>query len=189
VKPLVTVPGSVLAAAPDMLDPNFMHAVVLMCRHSEEGAFGFVINRPASVTLDVLAPSHPLLKHRRFPIFTGGPVGLDTLQFLHRAGNEIPGGAEIETGLWLGGEIDALAAYLEANPETAPKNVRLLVGYSGWGAGQLEGELASGSWLPAPLETDWVFGGDGQTTWRSVLKSLGGRASGLADLPPDPSWN
>lgn len=188
-KRLVTEPGSVLAAAPDMLDPNFMHSVVLMCRHSEEGAFGFVINRPAAVTLDVLAPSHPLLKSQRFPIFTGGPVGLDTLQFLHRAPAEIPGGAEIGTGLYLGGEIDALATYLQEHAAVAPKRVRLLVGYSGWGAGQLEGELATGSWLPAALETDWVFGEDMQATWRSVLKSLGGEVSGLADLPPDPSWN
>jgi putative transcriptional regulator len=189
VKRLVTEPGSLLAAAPDMLDPNFMHAVVLMCRHSEEGAFGFVINRPASVTLDVLAPSHPVLKSQRAPIFAGGPVGLDTLQFLHRAPAEIPNGVEIGTDLYLGGEIDALAAYLERHGPVAQRKVRLLVGYSGWGAGQLEGELASGSWLPAALETDWVFGEDGRSTWRSVLKSLGGGASGLADLPPDPSWN
>ena len=188
-KRLLAEPGSLLAAAPDMLDPNFMHAVVLMCRHTEEGAYGFVINRPAAVTLDVLAPNHPVLKEQRFPVFTGGPVGLDTLQFLHRASDRIPGGIEIVEGLYLGGEIDALAAYLAGEKARARERVRLLVGYSGWGAGQLEGELATGSWLPATLQNEWVFGADPQGTWRTVVRSLGGEASGLVDLPPDPSWN
>jgi putative transcriptional regulator len=186
---MVTEPGSLLAAAPDMLDPNFMHSVVLMCRHTAEGAYGLVINRPASVTLDALAPDHPVLKKQKIPIFTGGPVGLDTLQFLHRANEAIPGGVEIASDLYLGGEIDALAAYLAKHKSKAKERVRLLVGYSGWGAGQLDGELASGSWLPASLDLNWVFQDDPQSTWRSVLRSLGGEVSGLADLPPDPSWN
>jgi putative transcriptional regulator len=188
-KRLVTEPGSLLAAAPDMLDPNFMHAVVLMCRHAEDGAYGLVINRPAAVTLDVLAPAHPVLKKQRFPVYSGGPVGLDTLQFLHRAEKRIPGGVEIGDGLYLGGEIDALADYLAREKGRARKKVRLLVGYSGWGAGQLERELETGSWLPAALQNDWVFEADGQTIWRNVLRSLGDQASGLVDLPPDPSWN
>lgn len=186
---LVAEPGSVLAAAPDMLDPNFMHSVVLICRHTEEGAYGFVVNRPASVMLDTLAPDHPVLGKQSFPVFTGGPVGLDTLQFLHRAGQDIPGGIEIGAGLFLGGDLDALGSYLEKDSDRAQRNVRLLVGYSGWAAGQLEGELATGSWLPAALEQDWIFGKDAQATWRSVLRSLGGGVSDLADLPPDPSWN
>jgi putative transcriptional regulator len=188
-KRLVAEPGSVLAAAPDMLDPNFMHTVVLICRHTEEGAYGFVVNRPASVMLDSLAPDHPVLGKQSFPVFAGGPVGLDTLQFLHRAVEDIPGGVEIGSGLFLGGDLDSLGSYLEKHVELAQRNVRLLVGYSGWAAGQLEGELATGSWLPAALENDWVFGQDAQSTWRSVLRSLGGEVSGLADLPPDPSWN
>jgi putative transcriptional regulator len=186
---LVTEPGSLLAAAPDMLDPNFMHTVVLMCRHAEDGAYGLVINRPASVTLDVLAPTHPVLKTQRFPIFAGGPVGLDTLQFVHRAEKRIPGGVELSEGLFLGGDIDALATFLSKEKSRARAKVRLLVGYSGWGAGQLETELASGSWLPAPVKNDWIFGGDSQATWRNVLRSLGKEASGWVDLPPDPSWN
>ena len=186
---LVTEPGSLLAAAPDMLDPNFMHTVVLMCRHAEDGAYGLVINRPAAVTLDVLAPAHPILKAQRFPIFAGGPVGLDTLQFLHRAEKRIPGGVELGEGLFLGGDIDALAEYLAKEKSRARSKVRLLVGYSGWGAGQLETELATGSWLPAALKTEWIFEKDTQATWRNVLRSLGSEASGLVDLPPDPSWN
>ena len=186
---LQTESGTLIAAAPDMLDPNFMHAVVLMCNHTEQGALGLVINRPATVTVDVLMPDHPVLSAQKFPVFAGGPVGLDTLQFVHRAGEEIPGGIDLGEGLFLGGDLGALATFLAAHGDEAQERVRLIVGYSGWGAGQLEGELAVGAWLPAPLQLDWIFKSDTSALWRRVVRSLGRDAAGLEDLPPDVSWN
>jgi len=182
-------PGSVIAAAPDMLDPNFMHTVVLIIQHTAEGAYGLVINRPASITVDKLMPDHPLLGREKFPIFAGGPVGLDTLQFVHRAGDEVPGGLDLGDGLFLGGELDALSKFLVDSGEKAQRFVRMIVGYSGWGGGQLDHELATGSWLPAALDPDWLFHADPQATWRRVIRSLGGEAAGLENLPPDVSWN
>jgi putative transcriptional regulator len=186
---LRTEPGSVIAAAPDMLDPNFMHTVVLMIQHTAEGAYGLVINRPASVTVDKLMPDHPLLGREKFPIFAGGPVGLDTLQFVHRAGDEVPGGVDLGDGLFLGGQLEALSAFLVHSGERASSSVRMIVGYSGWGRGQLDHELSTGSWLPAALNPEWIFDADPQSTWRLVLRSLGREAAGLEDLPPDVSWN
>ncbi len=186
---LSTEPGTVIAAAPDMRDPNFMHAVVLMCQHTREGAYGLVINRPATLTVDLLLPDHPLLSSEKVRVYTGGPVGLDTLQFLHCAPESIPGGFELGRGLWLGGELDNLATYVAGDGERAERHVRLILGYSGWGAGQLEGELASGAWIPAPLDRAWIFETDPEVVWRRVLRSLGRDAAGLEDMPPDVSWN
>jgi putative transcriptional regulator len=186
---LRTAPGSLLAASPDLLDPNFMHAVVLMCQHADEGAYGLVVNRPAEVTIDTLLPDHPVLGGVPFPVHAGGPVGLDTLQFLHSVGEEIPGGVAIVDGLWLGGDLDALARLIAADVEAARRRVRLIVGYSGWGAGQLDRELATGSWLPAAISVDLVFEEDPQGIWRRAVRSIGNLADGLADLPPDVSWN
>lgn len=101
-EPLHCAPGSLIAASPDMLDPNFMHAVVLMVGHEAEGALGLVVNRAAGVTVDALLPEHPLLSQQRFPVHNGGPVGRDTLQFLHRVPRRIPGGVEVSEGLYLG---------------------------------------------------------------------------------------
>jgi putative transcriptional regulator len=186
---LRTEPGSVIAAAPDMLDPNFMHTVVLMIQHTAEGAYGLVINRPASVTVDKLMPDHPVLGREKFPIFAGGPVGLDTLQFVHRVGDEVPGGLDLGDGLFLGGQLEALSEFLVRSGSSASRDVRMIVGYSGWGGGQLDRELATGSWLPAALKSEWIFQSDPQQTWRLVLRSLGREAAGLEDLPPDVSWN
>jgi putative transcriptional regulator len=182
-------PGSVLAAAPALLDPNFMHTVVLMCAHNEQGAHGLVINRPAPLRIDTLMPEHPVLSVSRFPVHAGGPVGLDTLQFVHRVPESISGGFELGAGVWLGGDLDAVGEYLRARRGESESNLRMILGYAGWSAGQLESELASGSWIPAPLEQIWVFDVEPQLVWRRVLRSLGQHGAGLEDLPPDVAWN
>jgi putative transcriptional regulator len=184
--------GTLLAAGPDMLDPNFMHRVVLLCRHSEDGAYGLVVNYVSEFTTrDVLA-THPLLGAEEapaFPIYLGGPVGLDTLQVLHRVPERISGGVEVASGIHVGGELADVARYVLEDPEHAQEHLRLALGYSGWAGGQLEAELALSSWLPAPPDPELVFGGEGPDVWRKVVRSLGRSAEGLAEQPPDPQWN
>lgn len=172
-----------------MLDPNFMHSVVLMCRHDSEGAFGLVVNRPSPITVDRLLPEHPLLGKSSFPVHVGGPVGRDTLQFMHREPEIIHGGEHLAGEIFLGGELDAMADLIAIDEEEARAKLRLIVGYSGWGAGQLDAELATGSWLPAPLGTGFAFGEGDEAIWRRVVRSIGKRAHGMENLPPDVSWN
>ena len=181
--------GSLLASAPDLLDPNFMHTVVLMCQHSADGAYGLVVNRPAKVSIDQLLPEHTILGRMKFPVYCGGPVGLDTLQFVHRYPKEIKGGVDLCDGLFLGGDLDEMAEFLASYPDEAVDGLRLVLGYSGWAAGQLEAELESGSWLPAPLLVDAIFEPSQETSWRTVVRSLGDETRGMEDLPPDVSWN
>lgn len=185
-----TEPGTLLAAAPDLQDPNFTHTVVLMCAHNEQGAHGLVINRPAPLTIQKLLPQHDKLGLSTFPVHAGGPVGLDTLQIVHRVPGEIPGGYELGDGVYLGGELDALARYLtEHDEKDAATRVRMILGYAGWGQGQLEVELAGGSWLPVRMDPDWVFDHEPELVWRKVLRALGPHAADLKDLPPDVTWN
>lgn len=186
---LQTPPGTLLLSVPQMLDPNFMHSVVLLCEHSEDGAYGLVVNRATDVTIDQLVPDHPVLSTATFPVFSGGPVGRDRLQFVHRVPDRIPGGVELATGLHVGGELDSLAELIAVDPRAADK-VRVFLGYSGWGEGQLEAELATGAWLPAPLNLELVFrGSEPEAVWRHALRSLGGEGERLASLPPDVTWN
>src|SRR5262245_22598602 len=149
--------GTLLAAFPDMLDPNFMHSVVLICQHTDQGAYGMITNRATKFTVKELLPEHPLLGSSSFPVFLGGPVDHRTLQFVHIVPEAIPGGISIDGKLWLGGDLDALGRYVARDPEAASR-VRLFLGYAGWSAGQLETELGSGSWLPAPPAPEAIFG-------------------------------
>ncbi len=181
--------GRLLLSVPQMLDPNFMHTVVFMCDHTEEGALGMVVNQAAPYSLAELVPDHENLAGIEFPVHLGGPVAQDTMQFLHRVPRAITAGREVAPGIYLGGEVPDLARHLRYGGE-AQMEVRLFMGYSGWGAGQLEAELASGSWVVADVDRDVVFGSpDQEQTWRRVMRGLGEEGRRLSQLPPDTSWN
>jgi putative transcriptional regulator len=173
---LLVPPGSFLAAGPDLLDPNFLHAVVLIGQHSAGGAYGLVLNRLSPHTTDDVLDDSLALGRAKVPISLGGPVGLDTLQILHRAPARVDGGVELCDGLFLGGEAFR-------------RDVRLFLGYAGWGAGQLEAELAAGTWLPAPPEAAAVFESEPAQMWRHVVRRLGATTEGFERQPPDPRWN
>jgi len=186
---LRVIPGTLLAAWPDLEDPNFRRAVILMCHHNEEGAYGLICNRLAPMTTSDILPEHPTLGAIDFPVHVGGPVEPRALQFLHTMPDEIPGGMSLDGRLWLGGDLDALAAVIAADPERARAGLRLFLGYAGWAAQQLETELDGRSWLPAPLAIDAVFGGADETVWRRVVRSVGAVGEKLLDEPPDPTRN
>ncbi|MDE0896181.1 MAG: YqgE/AlgH family protein [Planctomycetota bacterium] len=182
-------PGTFLCAWPDLRDPNFAHSVIAMCEHSRHGAFGLVVNDPLEVGTETLLEKHDLLGSIEFPVYRGGPVDVGSLQFLHRVPKQIPGGHLIAGDLWIGGDFEALAKYIHSAPEVAMGNVRLFVGYSGWGAGQLEVELETGSWVPAGGAHDEVFASDPQGAWKRVLHGLGDIGRELASQPPDSRAN
>ena len=148
-----------------------------------------VTNRATKFVVKDLLPKHPLLGASKFPIFLGGPVDHTTLQFVHLVPEAVPGGLSIDGKLWLGGELDALGEYLTKNPRVARRKVRLFLGYSGWSAAQLDTELGTGSWLPAPPALEAIFGEPGESTWRRVVRSIGREVDGLEQQPPDVSWN
>lgn len=186
---LWVAPGTLLAASPEMLDPNFMHSVVLMCQHSETGAYGLVVNRPSGHRTAKVLADHPMWALADAELYFGGPVQLNQLQLLHTGADRVPGGMEILPRVWVGGDLDRAAQWWLEGPEAASANLRLVVGYSGWGAGQLEQELLRGSWIPAPGSPELIFMREPRQIWRAVLRSLGREAEGLENLPPDPNWN
>jgi putative transcriptional regulator len=191
--------GTLLAAAPDLLDPNFMHSLCVICEHSEDGAYGLVLNKQSSLTVDRLLPEHPVLGKMPLAVGWGGPVNGDTLQLIHRFPEHIPGGVDLGCGLMLGGELDAAASLLEDQDSAEIRSgVRFILGCAGWGSGQLEAELAGGSWLPLALDTDLVFRSEVQPkdiereqeeVWQGAVRRLGTDGQGLAGLPPDINWN
>jgi putative transcriptional regulator len=186
---LFVAQGTLLAAGPQMLDPNFMHSVVLIGQHSAMGAYGLVLNRVSKQTTRDVLDDSLILGRVPVPLSLGGPVGLDTLQILHRAPGRVEGGVEVCDGLWIGGEFESLGRYAETDTNAFRRDVRLFLGYAGWGAGQLEAELAQSTWLPAPAHPPAVFEAPPERLWRDVVRSLGEKALGLEEQPPDPSWN
>ena len=179
-----------------MLDPNFMHSVVLLCSVGAEGAMGFVLNQPTGFCSGDLLGRYEDLENSEHEVFAGGPVGRDQLHFLHGVPEALPGGQPIVEGLFLGGDFEALRALLR---QPAPRGgshprdpLRLFVGYAGWGAGQLEAELDQESWAVIPGCASLPFecgAGSREGFWRRLLSAQGPAGKLLASLPPDPSWN
>jgi putative transcriptional regulator len=171
------------------MDPNFTHSVVLLCRHGSEGSYGLIVNRRTDRTLADLQSDSMLLAGRTDALYVGGPVAGDTLQVMHRLGDDVPGGLHVMDDVRLGGDPDLLRLALEGETATAESSVRFVLGCSGWGEGQLDSEILEGAWVVCPADERFVFDPRPSTVWRRVLRSLGSPYAEMADLPPDPSWN
>lgn len=156
---------------PQMQDPNFSKSVVLMLEHNDEGSMGLIINRTAELTFADLARSQKLEvaeKREHDAILVGGPVEPFRGFVLHDR-DSIPERAPLLPGLFLSVTTDALEPLLK-DPVTT---LRFCLGYSGWGPGQIERELAQGSWLFTEAESATVLQLETDQIWAHVIKSMG----------------
>lgn len=177
--------GRFLIANPHLNDPNFLRTVVFLCEKDSEGSVGFVMNRKTNNLIGDLIPE---LEAYEFPVYEGGPVGLDSVHFLHQYPDEIPGGKEVAEGVYWGGEFETLAELLASGKIEASK-VRFFIGYSGWGAGQLDTEMEEKTWIVANATKSFLFAAEESELWKNVLKSMGGEYELLINAPIDPRLN
>src|SRR5215468_6162334 len=179
---LGSVAPGLLIAPPPLSDPNFDRTVVLIALHDENGALGFVVNRLAPLTLGTLlgyAGFGEEAKRHPGPVHIGGPVQPSSgwvLSFDDQpaAENAIAVGPRVRVTSSLAA-LRALVDDLDARPAGAadPQRRMVLLGYSGWGPGQLDGEIAAGAWLPVPLDEEIVFDPDIDKKWERVYARLG----------------
>lgn len=175
--------GRLLIATPALVDPNFRRTVVLVCAHSSEGALGLVLNRPSPLeAIDAVPELEPALDVGS-RLWIGGPVQPEDIVLL--ADFTQPGEA-----LMVSGDIGLVTdgAPLESLPERT-RRLRAFLGHSGWGPGQLDGELEREDWIIAPLEAADPFDAEAQELWRTALEELGGQYAIVARMPDDPSQN
>lgn len=177
------VTGRLLVATPVLLDPNFFRAVVLILEQGEDGALGVTLNRALDVSPGEYLPAWVDLLTEPSVIFSGGPVNREMAVGLAWR----PGVAEEEQ--WrpvLGGVglIDLSDESVEGVAE-----LRVFSGYAGWGPGQLEEELATGSWFVVDATPEDAFSSDPEVLWHDVLRRQPNRAALFADFPFDPSLN
>jgi len=163
-------PG-LLISMPDLLDPNFYRSVVLMCAHSDEGAFGLKINHPLELTAAQVCSEVEIawLGDDKQAAFSGGPVEPSRGWLLHANETMYAGSQQVAQGVALSASQDALEAYAQS-PTGA---FRLVLGYAGWGPGQLDRELDQGSWVTAPVSQALLFDTTPERTWDAALRSIG----------------
>lgn len=176
---------TLLLAMPQLLDPNFSRAVVLLCKHGDEGALGFVVNRPVDTTVgELLALDPPPAPDRNLSVWQGGPVSPERGWLLCRAQPPEDEGFEVCDGIYMTSSQAALRRMLDGDPrECAPDRSRLLLGYAGWGPGQLDGEMTESAWLNIPVDVDLVFDTAPEDLWEACLRTLGIDPLSLAPAP------
>jgi putative transcriptional regulator len=167
-------PGNLLIASAQIQDPRFYHAVVLILQHTKDGAFGIVINHKLATEkiAALLAASGDDDKtvEGSIPVFSGGPVQPELGFVVHsadyRTGDTMP----------VDGKV-AMTASKEALKDIGhgkgPKKYFFAFGYAGWGAGQLEGEIARNDWFTATEDSALVFDDDRDTVWDKALAHRG----------------
>jgi putative transcriptional regulator len=178
-------PGILLIADPFLKDPNFLRTVVFLCEHQETGSFGFVLNKRFDQTLDQLVTD---LEGHPVPVYFGGPVQLDTIHFLHQFPDLIPGALHVSENIYWGGNFETVTALIKSNSIDLSK-IKFFIGYSGWGDGQLDGELKEKSWLTVPATRNLVFHTRHTEVWKGSLKHLGGEYEMMVNFPIDPQLN
>jgi putative transcriptional regulator len=180
--------GHLLVASPHLDDSPFSQAVILVLYHSQDGAFGVVLNRPLEQTVDSLwrqLSDQPCQCQR--PLDMGGPVS-GPLMALHREESLAEMDAHVPGGVY----VAATKEHLEQLVSEADQPCRIFVGHAGWNGGQLEREIESGVWLLAQATADHVFGED-ENLWRNTIRQIG-RAIltstlKIKHIPADVSWN
>jgi putative transcriptional regulator len=175
--------GKLLIASPALTDPNFARSVVLMTEHSEDGAMGIVLNRPAETFASELMPSLENIAGSD-PLFIGGPVQPQAVVLLAEF-------SDPDAAAWIVvadvGLASAEADFSEL--DDAVRRGRFYAGYSGWGPGQLELELEIESWIIEPPLPAELFPDDPESLWSNVLNRKGGSFSLISRMPDDPSMN
>ena len=176
--------GRLLISSGGLYDPNFRHTVILVGEHNADGALGVVLNRALSVTVHERLPPLSDLVPPDELLFQGGPVQPTSAVLLAEFAD--PELADI----LVFGSVGFLVR--DVTPDVEPPNIlrtRVFAGYSGWGPGQLEAEMAVGSWITEPAREDDVFTDAPDLLWSRVLERKGPEYRQLSRMPYDPSMN
>ncbi|MDE2029421.1 MAG: YqgE/AlgH family protein [Alphaproteobacteria bacterium] len=174
--------GQVLLAMPGMPDPRFARAVIYVCSHNANGAMGLVVNR-----LFGEADFHMLLDQLNVdasmdtpdvPVQFGGPVEMGRGFVLHSGEYLREGTTRIDENIAVTATIEILQDIADGK---GPERAIMALGYTGWGAGQLEEEIKNNGWLTAPADEAIIFDADLETKWERAVAKIGVSPAMLSD--------
>mgnify|MGYP002353937752 CR=1 FL=1 len=168
--------GQILIAMPGIGDPRFERGVVLVCAHDEHHAMGLAVNRPVEgLTLPDLLTRLDIPAAEEAPselVLMGGPVERERGFVLHTDDySASEASVPVAPGVTLTATRDVLAAM--ASHQGAPRRSMMALGYAGWGAGQLESEIAANGWLTCRADMDMLFDTDIDRKYDRILASIG----------------
>ena len=162
--------GLFLVARRDLPDPNFRRSVVFLLQHGDGGTLGLIINRRSRISLAEAMPDLRGVDKTRHRLFFGGPVALGRLLLLLRNEKDSPGIQRITEDVSFSADREVLEALIARRK---PENeLRIYMGHAGWGAGQLNYELARGDWHVIDSDTKAIFSANHEALWEKLIKTL-----------------
>lgn len=169
-----------LIAMPGMKDDRFARSVIYVCAHSSEGAMGLIINQMQQMRFPDLLVQLGIIKEddvirlptpaREFAVRNGGPVDRSRGFVLHSDDYRVESSMPVSEDICLTATVDILRAISSGR---GPRQALMALGYSGWGAGQLENEIAANGWLTCPADPDLLFDSDFDRKYDRILSSIG----------------
>ncbi len=186
-KPTSILPasGNILISEPSLQDFYFARAIVLLMEYNEEGSFGVILNKPVDIRFNEIVKDFPDYDGK---VFLGGPVSTKNLFYIHTKGDLIEGSQSLGNNLYWGGKIEDVKILMDSKILNS-KSIRFFLGYSGWGAKQLDEELKVDSWLVSKINTLELLKTSPKEMWTYFLKELGKDYALWANFPIDPGLN
>lgn len=180
--------GALLVAEPFLRECYFNHSVICLIEYqSAETSMGLVLNKATNYHLSDLVSS--VTRHESIPVYCGGPMSCDRMYVIHRLGDMIPESRPIAGDLYVGGNFDILIDYVNSGMPL-DGYVRFCLGYSGWGAGQLDEELRKNVWAVAPIsDSAKLLTGSEDGYWHRQVKQMGHDYRGWLYHPQNPHMN
>jgi putative transcriptional regulator len=176
--------GRVLVAEPFLQDTYFKRSLVLLTEYSDEGAVGFVLNKPLDVKVNEVMNEFPFANEH---VSIGGPVNTNSVHYIHTLGDIIPNSVHVIDNIYWGGDFDFIKHMFQVG-EIQPGQIRFFLGYSGWQAGQLENELEQNSWLITEIGSQSIMNPNTKI-WKSTLSQLGDKYKIWSNFPENPGLN
>ena len=179
-------PGRFLVADRKLTDPNFAETVVLLLQYDENGTMGVVVNRPSRIPVSQVLKDIPLAKQRGDSAFSGGPVGRGGARVLLRTKTKPEDSRFVLRGVYLLSSNKPVQDALAAGAK--PDDLRVYLGYAGWGAGQLEMETEAGAWHILRADAGSIFDPAPDSLWSRLIAETERSIAGVFPPARPPGW-
>lgn len=179
--------GRILIASPLLNDYHFSRSVILMVNHEEKGDMGVVLNKDFRYHISLNDLVKDLEDIPSIPVYKGGPVGRDTMFFIHDI-EEIKDSLPLGNGIFMNGDFNQMIEYLKSGKQFEER-VRFFLGYAGWGEGQLQSELEDDTWIVSELTKERLFKESYKTLWQKSLHDMGEPYATWSKYPSNPMLN
>jgi putative transcriptional regulator len=177
--------GRILISEPFLQGNYFNRAIILLVAHSRKGSVGFILNKKVDFQIQDYISG---FEDFDADVYMGGPVSTDSIYFIHKRADLIPGSIPVVEDIHWGGDFDEMKRLINLGL-LHENEIRFFLGYSGWDSGQLDREIKENSWLVDDIDTRLLLNEFGAEAWMNFVKKVGKQYSIWENFPENPSLN